>query len=382
MKCTNCNKENKDDFIFCRCCGTKNKQSGFDLLDKSLHKINWQFYLKKGEELTNDSKHYEALEYFNEAVVLNPNEPDIYNARGKCYMRILYCPKLEYKNIEALADFNTALKLNPDNLQTLINIGNTKQGLRKHNEAIEIYNQILIKEPLNIDVLTNRAFSKMCIGDYKGVKKDTLEVFKIIPDHPYSLYIYGKTLLIQCDFKKGIATLKKSADKGFQLAIGALNNLKPIQYMLVAEIKNKGFILGAVDNKAQMVAKHKYVFEILNNQPIDECYKIVKNSKYLVAYTIIGTQNNLKECSIFALKIEAKTFSLRSFIKKRENRPISIVKRKNSLVVDKCDIEDECQLEGDLLRNFPSYSIAKELPTPKPPSYVNIMASYRTEGVL
>lgn len=44
MNCANCNKEYKEDFIFCRCCGTKNKPSELDLIKKSGHPTDWKIY--------------------------------------------------------------------------------------------------------------------------------------------------------------------------------------------------------------------------------------------------------------------------------------------------------------------------------------------------
>lgn len=348
MKCNNCNKENRDDVSFCRCCGTKNKPSELDLLDKSLNNLDWQFYLDNGEELVERRKHYDALEFFDKAIELNPTESDIYNARGKCYSWILYCPTLEFKLIEALDDFNTALKLNPENLQTLSNIGHAKQRLREYHDSIEVFSQILRKEPLNIDALTNRAFSKMCIGDHKGVKSDISTVFKIIPNHPYCLHIYGKSLQYAGEFKKSKLILKKSADKGFQLAINALNNLKPVQFMFVVEIKNKGFILGLVDDEAKVKEKYEYLVELLSNLPFEEYYKTIKNLKYIASYTKKGSQDILTDtllsssdswCSISVVKMEVNNFSLKAFIKKRENKPKVSAVKNHSEVFHKHDIE-------------------------------------------
>lgn len=355
MKCTNCNKENRDDFIFCRCCAVKNKPSDLDLLDKSLHTTDWKFYFKRAQELTNSKKYQyrEALEYFEKALELNPTEPDIYNARGRCYTHILCCKRKDHMVIEALSDFNTALKLNPGNLHALNNIGHCQQRVQKFFEAIDTFNGVLKKEPINIDALSGIAHSKMCVGDYKGAKKDALKVLKIIPDHSDSLFTYSGILMRQYDFKKGFAILKKLAEKDYSISRMIVKSTKQTQFLVVLEIKNKGFILKFTDDKGKANKYQKQVFKTLDSQPIEEYYSIVRRSGFITSYqlsdesvSIIDTFKVLKNsmCTVSVLKIDVNTFSLKAFIKKRVNKPVVVVKKSHSRVFEKYDIEEETQI--------------------------------------
>lgn len=390
MVCINCNKENRDDFTFCRCCETKNKPSEFDLLDKSLNNLDWQFYLDNGEELVDRRKFHDALEFFEKALELNPIEPDIYVARGKCYTHILSCKILDFKYKEAHDDFEMALKLNPNHLQALNSMGNVKRRLKKYSESIEMFDHAISIDPLFVDAIGSLAYTYQCMGEYHAAKKNALKALKITPNHPESYYVYGYSLVYLCDFKKGITILKKAAANKSHIAQIALNNIQPIKYLFVIEIENKGFIIEQMDDEKGAEIRYKRILEILNQHPYSKYYNILQNPKNIASYTIKGNQNNLTDvflsssigtCTISVIKIDTNTFSLKSFIKKRENNPVFVVKKNHSLVFDKCDIEDECQLDGELLKNSPNYSIAKELPTPNP-SYVNIMGSYRTESVL
>lgn len=345
MICTNCKKENRDDAVFCRCCVTKFKPSDLDLLDKSLYKIDWQFYLNRGIELTTARTCNEALEYFAEALKLNPNEPAIYNARGKCNQRILYCPELRFKHKEALEDFLTALKLNPDNIETLNNVGLGYQGFGKNNEAIKFFNQVLNKEPLNIDGLNNRAYSKYVMSDNKGAQKDALKVLKIIPTNSAGLYTYSRTLIYQYELKKGIAILKKLADVDYSIAKIVLKNIKPIQYLVVTEVKSKGYILTIKDNEKEAVKCHKQAFEFIDKNHSDKIYTIETGIKYVASYTVKENPTYLKDiilsagdkdCSVSIIKFDVNKFSLKAFIKKQK-------KQKNTF--HKLDVEDETLIE-------------------------------------
>ena len=345
MHCSSCNKEIKDDAVFCRCCGKKHNPSDLDLLDKSLHKLDWKFYFKRAEALVDNRKFHDALEYFEKAIDLNPTDLSIYNARGNCYKRILCCQRFGFMYVEALDDFNTALALDSDNLQTLINIGEAEVGLRKHKEALETFKKVLSIDPLNVDALVNNAFAKLQTGDYKGVKKDALTVLKLNPNHSDCLRIYGLSLLRLCEFKKGVAILEKAAGMGSQLATNALKNMEPEQYLIVVELGNKGFVLTVIDDRGNAESYCEKLSSLSNNYPFNEMYKIEAKLKYITSYNIKGTQIYIEkvdycssngEFSVYALKIEVNTFCLKSFIKEREN---------HSSVFDNAEITEIAQIE-------------------------------------
>lgn len=175
-----------------------------------------------------ERKFNDALEYLSKAIELDPNNALIYNEKGKCYSHILCCQRLGYKYKEALENFLIAYKLNPKDIQTIINIGHTKIGLKEYEEAIEVFSKVLKKDKFNIEALTNRAFAKMMTRDHQGVKKDTAKVFQTVPDNAYCLYIYGTSLIGQRNLAEGVHYLQRSANLGFDLAINSLNRLAPI----------------------------------------------------------------------------------------------------------------------------------------------------------
>lgn len=351
MVCNNCNREMAEEAVYCRRCGTKYKPSNLDLLDNSLYKTDWQFYVKKGEEFAAARKPFEALEFFEKAMEINSNEPTIYNARGQCYITMLSFQESRYKNKEALEDFSTALRLNPNNLQTLANIGNAQIRLFKYNEAIDSFTKILLADPFNINAINSRAIAKLNIGDFKGARKDALVVLKTAPNHQYSLHIYGTSLLSLCHFKKGTAILKKVANEGYDLAKMALNNMKSTQYLIIAEIKNKGFVMRAMADEVEAKTYSDKLLKLSSGYQFDGMFDVLKKINFITTYTIKGNQvytgkTHLsvsdESYTVSVLKIDVNTFCLKTFIKERENHSI---------------VFDHKELTGEFLDNFPNHSM-------------------------
>lgn len=227
MVCPNCKKEVKNNTVFCHSCSTKLNPSDFDHACKMGKSMSLQFCIERADLLVKERKFNDALEYFSKAIELDPNNADIYNEKGKCYSLILCSLRLGYKYKEALENFLIAYELNPKNIQTIINIGDAKMGLKEFKEAIEIFSEVLKKDKFNIEALTNRAFAKMVTRDYLGVKKDTAKVLKIQPDNAYCLYIYGTSLIEQGKLAEGVHYLQRSANLSFDLAINSINRLAP-----------------------------------------------------------------------------------------------------------------------------------------------------------
>jgi tetratricopeptide (TPR) repeat protein len=69
-----------------------------------------QALIRKGTSLVEDGKYEEALEYFENALALNPNDPDILNKKG-VVLRSLG------RYDEAIECFNRSLEMLPRDLE-------------------------------------------------------------------------------------------------------------------------------------------------------------------------------------------------------------------------------------------------------------------------
>jgi len=71
------------------------------------HKV--QEHVQKGDKFVDDGKYEEALFYYEEALTLEPNEPDLLNKKGVALRSL-------GRYDEAIECFNKSLKISPRDL--------------------------------------------------------------------------------------------------------------------------------------------------------------------------------------------------------------------------------------------------------------------------
>jgi tetratricopeptide (TPR) repeat protein len=114
----------------------------------------------RGNTLDHLERYKEALADFSRALELAPDEVDILNSRGITLGRV-------QRYEEALADFNRARRLRPDHLQTLNNRGLTLAKLGRLEEALTDLDRALEFEPDTAYVLSTHALALSKLGQHE-----------------------------------------------------------------------------------------------------------------------------------------------------------------------------------------------------------------------
>lgn len=68
---------------------------------------------------------------------------------------------------EALAQFDAALRVEPNDVQTLVRLGNTLIGLHRHEQALAAFDRALAVSPLVLDALCNRGSALRALGRHQ-----------------------------------------------------------------------------------------------------------------------------------------------------------------------------------------------------------------------
>ena len=114
-------------------------------------------YLAKGIDAIQNQKYKKAIEYFNKAITINPNDADAYHNRGLAkYLLEDYA--------EAIEDYSEALKINPDFAAAYYNRGIVQIKLRNYHQAIEDFNKVIAINPDFADAYHNRGVVKYQLG--------------------------------------------------------------------------------------------------------------------------------------------------------------------------------------------------------------------------
>ncbi|AEM20745.1 TPR domain-containing protein [Brachyspira intermedia PWS/A] len=120
-------------------------------------------------------RYEEAIEDFNRAIKLDPNNSDAYLNRG--------ISKSDLGNDkEAIEDFNRAIELEPDNSDAYLNRGISKSDLGNDKEAIEDYNKSIELNPYNEEGYIYRGLSKSNLKRYREAIKDYNKAIELVPN--------------------------------------------------------------------------------------------------------------------------------------------------------------------------------------------------------
>lgn len=126
-------------------------------------------------------RYEEALADWNRALELKPDDPEILNNRGVTYDDLRRYDK-------ALADYNRALEVRPDYAEALNNRGITYDDLGRYDEALADYNRALELKPDYPEALNNRGLTHLRLGRCDEALADLSRALQLKPDDPQSLY--------------------------------------------------------------------------------------------------------------------------------------------------------------------------------------------------
>jgi tetratricopeptide (TPR) repeat protein len=114
-----------------------------------------------GRQASEAHRWNEALNAYDKAIKLNPNDASAYNNRGLAYDNL-------DKNDLAIADYSKALELNPEYRDAFNNLGKTFSRLGDYKRAILYYDRAIELNRKDADAYYNRgnAYSKLGNSTY------------------------------------------------------------------------------------------------------------------------------------------------------------------------------------------------------------------------
>ncbi|MDJ0554863.1 MAG: tetratricopeptide repeat protein [Microcoleaceae cyanobacterium MO_207.B10] len=184
--------------------------------------IQVQAYSNWGSILVNEDRFNEAIEIFQQAIALKPDDATLYNNLGQAYLE---AGKVE----KAIINYRRALAVEPNLIVARHNIGKSfqKQGL--HSEAIAHFQEVIQQRPENIYVSSDCAFSFLELGKLAAAIP---YLQKVISNNPFiEAYCKRVDSLTESDEleKAKIACIK---------FVQSLQNFTPNNKSALAEVRN------------------------------------------------------------------------------------------------------------------------------------------------
>ncbi|MEA5572836.1 tetratricopeptide repeat protein [Calothrix sp. UHCC 0171] len=91
----------------------------------------------------------------------------------------------------AIADYNLAIQMNPNNAEIYSHRGAAQAGLRKHQEAIKDYKRAIQINPLSVKDYVNRGLLYASLGAYQKAITDYNQSIKINPKYDNAYFNRG-----------------------------------------------------------------------------------------------------------------------------------------------------------------------------------------------
>jgi tetratricopeptide (TPR) repeat protein len=148
----------------CPICGAKNSQDA-----TTCASCDAPFELRQVEGQI-------AIEDYDEAIRLNPNDAEAYFNRGNAYHNL-------NKKKRAIEDYDKAIRLNPQFAETYHNRGTTYRDLGRYNRAIEDYGETIRLNPDDAEAYFNRSNAYKLQGEKAEAIAD-FEKFITLTNNP------------------------------------------------------------------------------------------------------------------------------------------------------------------------------------------------------
>lgn len=202
-----------------------------------------------------------ALDAFNAALALAPDQPAIVNNRGAALYRL-------GRHEEALADFDRSLQLRADDPGVLINHGVALNKLNRPEEALADLNRSLHLRPGDWAALTHRAAILNDLNRPEEALADLNRSLELNPDDPIALHDRGRTLRHRKRYEEALADYNRS----LQLRPGHPSTLYGRAWVLSLMGRYEEALPDlreaiAGDGKYRRMAREHQDFEGLRNDP-------------------------------------------------------------------------------------------------------------------
>jgi len=169
------------------------------------HERDAETHIKWGKAKFLQRNYAGAIADFDRAIELNPDDADAYNYRGGVKF-------IQGDYHGAIADFDKAIKLDPDNTKAYTFRGGAKGDLGDHDGSIADFDRAIELTPDDAEAYYNRGNAKSELGDHKGAITDFDRAIELTPDYANAYYNRGNAKRDLVDLRGAIADYSRAIE--------------------------------------------------------------------------------------------------------------------------------------------------------------------------
>ncbi len=206
----------------------KNGESLWTHVIKFEGKSNSLPYWNRGQYYRSNGDFNKALQDYSQAVAIEPQNPELYNSRGKTYFDMAMSGKYESQSKElvqkALKDYTQALSIPTvkpkSKAEILINRGAANGSQQNFQQSIQDITEGLKIDPTNENGYFNRSIAYYTVGQLDNALSDYNEYLKFQPNNANVWYESGMILRAKARNQEAIERLTRAVqlDPGMGIA--------------------------------------------------------------------------------------------------------------------------------------------------------------------
>ena len=170
-----------------------------------LNPNNASYYYNRGTTFANLEKFEDAIQDYNKAIDLNPNDESVYYNRGVAFIYLN-----EYE--KAIENLSKAIDLNPNKDSTYYNRGIAFTNLSDSEKAIKDFNKAIDLNSNNASYYNNRGTLYINQGNYDEAVKDFSKAIDLNPIFTFGYSNLGNLYNNLNKYEKAIKNLSKAID--------------------------------------------------------------------------------------------------------------------------------------------------------------------------
>nr|WP_319375616.1 tetratricopeptide repeat protein [uncultured Methanoregula sp.] len=183
--------------------------------DTTFHEWEGFDYFLYGVNFVQRKEYKKAIEYLTESIKLDPNDFSVYSLRGITYFNLFTfgnVPKDEALLNLALGDFDKAIEINPDDIQSFIGRGMAFILLKNFKAAIDEFNKALKLCPESPLAYLQRGLANREMNKFEDAINDFSSAIKLEPKQMQHYRSRGITFLQMNQYKLALNDFNKAID--------------------------------------------------------------------------------------------------------------------------------------------------------------------------
>jgi tetratricopeptide (TPR) repeat protein len=246
-------------------------------------------------------RYEEALADFDRAIGLDPNQPWIVVSRGETY-------RLIERYEEALADFDRAIGLDPNQAWIVVNRGETYRLIERYEEALADFDRAIELDPEYGWAIAHRGETYLTVERYDEALADFDRAIELDPNNVTNLARRGEIYLISGSYLAGKADLDRAIEINPEFEFRVADHLV---YPAVAHLKKGELevaaamfeaVISTFPNSAN--AHNNYAFCLLPVDP-DRALGELKIADKLLPNRLVTTANEMLAFHLLGRDAEA-----------------------------------------------------------------------------